>query len=94
MDRHQRIREKYERDQAHIDHLISKGWSSFEISAQMTHFMIVAMREGVKLRHPYWSDELVLAEMRRKVLFDEKMQKRRGLRQRDEANEKNNVSKK
>ena len=79
--RGERIRKKYEEDQKHVQYLLEKGWHPLEIADQMTHFAITTLREGIKQRHPQWSEERILEEMREKLWKDSQLQKKRGLRQ-------------
>jgi hypothetical protein len=78
--RKQRIREKFELDQAHIQYLLTQGWHPFEIADHMTQYMIDALREGLRHTHPDWDEPQILQEMRNKMLLIEKMRFRRGIR--------------
>ena len=77
--RHQRFKEKYRQDKNHIKYLIEKGWHPLDIADQMTQFTIIMLKEGIHKRHPEWTSEEILTEMRRLVLLDKKMRRRRGI---------------
>lgn len=75
--RHKRYKEKFRQDRAHIKFLLSHGWHPLEIADQMTQFNIMMMREGIQKRHPEWTKEEVLAEMRRISLLNSRTHRRR-----------------
>ncbi|QEE15967.1 hypothetical protein DSAG12_01795 [Promethearchaeum syntrophicum] len=77
--RHRRFREKYRQDKNHIKYLIEKGWHPLDIADQMTQYTIIMLKEGIHKRHPEWTSEEILTEMRRLVLLYSKMHKRRGV---------------
>ena len=77
----QRIRTKYEEDQTHIQYLLSRGWHSFKIADHMTENMITLLREGIRQRFLEWTDNQILQEMRRILLLNNRIQRKRGLRQ-------------
>ena len=77
--RHRRFKEKYRQHKNHIKYLIEKGWHPLDIADQMTQFTIIMLKEGIHKRHPEWTSEEILAEMRRLVLSNSKMHRRRGV---------------
>jgi len=76
--RHRRFKEKYRQDRNHIKYLIEKGWHPLDIADQMTQYIIIMLKEGIHKRHPEWTSEEILAEMRRLVLLNSKMHRGRG----------------
>ena len=76
--RHRRFREKYKQDRDHIKYLLEKGWHPLDIADQMTQYTIIMLKEGIHKRHPEWTSEEILTEMRRLVLLNSKMHRRRG----------------
>ena len=77
--RHRRFKEKYRQDKNHIKYLLENGWHPLAIADQMTQYTIIMLKEGIHKRHPEWTSEEILTEMRRLVLLNSKMQKRRGV---------------
>ena len=77
--RHRRIKEKYAQDRKHIKYLIENGWHPLDIADQMTQYTIIMLKEGIHKRHPGWTSEEILTEMRRLVLLNSKMHRKRGL---------------
>ena len=78
--RNQRIREKYIQDRAHIKYLLENGWKPLDIADQMTQYTIIMLKEGIFKRHPEWTSEEILKEMRKLILLKSKRQKRRGIK--------------
>lgn len=76
--RSEHFREKYEQYQAHIKYLLDKGWDPLKIADQMTHFMILSLREGFRNQHPEWSEVRLLQAMREKIVQDKQLQIKRG----------------
>ena len=77
--RHRRFKEKYIQDKNHIKYLLEKGWHPLDIADQMTQYTIIMLKEGIHKRHPEWTSEEILTEMRRLVLLNSKIHKRRGV---------------
>ena len=75
--RHRRFKEKYRQDKIHIKYLLENGWHPLEIADQMTQYTIIILKEGIHKRHPEWTSEEILTEMRRLVILDSKMRRKR-----------------
>jgi hypothetical protein len=74
--RKKRALEKFREDQAHIDYLLKKGWTSFEIADQLTHFMLVTLKEGVKMNNPNLSEEETKQKIKEIIMFEDKFKKK------------------
>jgi hypothetical protein len=60
-------KEKILLENQHLDHLLMKGFTSFEIADQLIHFMIIGMHEGLKNQFPEAFEEEIQLKMREEV---------------------------
>jgi hypothetical protein len=59
-----RRKEKFQRDEAHINYLLAKGLHPLEITDRLIHIMLDLMREGLKNDFPEANEKEISKKMR------------------------------
>ena len=66
-------REKFQREQAHVQRLLFRGLHPVEIADRLIHIMLEVLFEGFKLKYPHLDEQELKLKMREHVLFYDKM---------------------
>lgn len=72
-----RRKEKFQKDEAHINYLFAKGLHPLEITDRLIHIMLDLMREGLKNDFPEADEKEISKKMRDLAKFYENMKSSR-----------------
>ena len=68
-----RRKEKFQKDETHINYLLAKGIHPLEITDRLIHIMLELMREGLKNDFPEVNEQEISKKMRDLAKFYENM---------------------
>lgn len=67
-ERRQYLRDKFKRDQEHINYLFAKGYTSFQIADQLIHYMIQGLRQSIINEEPNLTEDQINLKMRENII--------------------------